>query len=608
MRHKQIVSALDTTKQHNEAIPDTPLAFVRYVSRSHLKWAVGGFFFVTLAQGLSSSLPYMYKMIIDSAQSVSVGSGGIGTVWLWGGLYIVLISLMFVSWRLSGFTGMRWIAGLNATAYNTLFAYVSKHSHAYFSNRFAGSLSSQIGHAAGGAESMAEGLLYNYYSSILSLSFTIIYLASVSTVVAGIFFALIVILIPLNIVLSKRRRVHVVTYSRRATAVTGRTVDTISNIAAVRQFVRQEQEVTSFEKTVASMRWSNLTQRGMSEWIIVLNDAIVTVFEAGILVFVLYLWSQGAVSLGSLVLVFGLLMSVMGTLVFIGNSMSGFVRRYGEIQEGLSEVLLPHEIVDVPGARTLEAYEGKIQFERVSFAYGDQKDREVFSGLNLIIKPGERVGLVGSSGAGKSTFVSLLLRQHELTGGAILIDGQSIAEVTQDSLREAMAVVPQEPLLFHRSIRENIAYGKPDATDEEVANAAEMAQAHDFIEVLPQGYDTLVGERGVKLSGGQRQRIAIARAMLKDAPILILDEATSSLDSESEVAVQKALHTLMEKKTVIAIAHRLSTLREMDRIIVLDKGGIVEDGTHATLLKKRGLYASLWKHQAGGFLQEEERE
>ena len=593
-------------QRREESIPSTPLAFVRYVSRPHLKWAAGGFICVTLAQGLSSSLPYMYKMIIDSAQSVSVGNGNIGTVWLWGGLYIALISMMFVSWRLSGFTGMRWIAGLNATAYNTLFAYVSKHSHAYFSNRFAGSLSSQIGHAAGGAESMAEGLLYNYYSSILSLSFTIIYLASVSTVVAGIFFALIVILIPLNIVLSKRRRAHVVTYSRRATAVTGRTVDTISNIAAVRQFVRQEQEVTSFEKTVASMRWSNLTQRGMSEWILVLNDAIVTVFEAGILVFVLYLWSQGAVSLGSLVLVFGLLMSVMGTLVFIGNSMSGFVRRYGEIQEGLSEVLLPHEIVDVPGARTLEAYEGKIQFERVSFAYGDQKDREVFSGLNLIIKPGERVGLVGSSGAGKSTFVSLLLRQHELTGGAILIDGQSIAEVTQDSLREAMAVVPQEPLLFHRSIRENIAYGKPDATDEEVANAAEMAQAHDFIEVLPQGYDTLVGERGVKLSGGQRQRIAIARAMLKDAPILILDEATSSLDSESEVAVQKALHTLMEKKTVIAIAHRLSTLREMDRILVLDEGAIVEDGTHAALLKKGGLYASLWKHQAGGFLQDDE--
>jgi ABC-type multidrug transport system fused ATPase/permease subunit len=197
------------------------------------------------------------------------------------------------------------------------------------------------------------------------------------------------------------------------------------------------------------------------------------------------------------------------------------------------------------------------------------------------------------------------LRQHELSGGEIYIDRQAIHEVTQDSLRTAMAVVPQEPLLFHRSIRENIAYGKLDATDEEVVETAKMAQAHDFIATLPSGYNTLVGERGVKLSGGQRQRIAIARAMLKNAPILILDEATSSLDSESEVAVQKALHTLMEGKTVIAIAHRLSTLREMDRILVIAEGKIVEDGTHTALLKKGGLYASLWEHQAGGFLQEE---
>jgi ATP-binding cassette subfamily B protein len=605
VRHQQIVSAIDTTKQHNEAIPNTPLRFLWYVSKPHRKWAVGVFFFVTIAQGTSSSFPYIYKMIIDGAQAVSVGKGDINTVWLWGVIYIVAIVLGGVSWRLSGFTGMRWITGLNATAYNTLFEYVSKHSHSYFSNRFAGSLSSQIGHAAGGAESMAEGLPWNYYSSILSLVFTIGYMLTVSPLATGLFFILILISVPLNIFLSKRRRKYVVVYSQNATKVAGRAVDAISNMAAVRQFVRQENEIFSFGKTVATMRASNLTQRSTSEWIIACNAAIVMVFEAGILFSVLYLWSQGAISIGDLVLIFGLLMSVMGTLVMIGNNMNGFIRRYGEIQEGLSEVLLPHEIVDAPNARTLEAYEGKIEFQRMSFAYGDQKNREVFSGLDLVIKPGERVGLVGSSGAGKSTFVSLLLRQHELSGGTILIDGQSVAEVTQDSLREAMAVVPQEPLLFHRSIRENIAYGKPDATDEEVVRAAEMAQAHDFIEVLPQGYDTLVGERGVKLSGGQRQRIAIARAMLKDALILILDEATSSLDSESEVAVQKALHTLMEKKTVIAIAHRLSTLREMDRILVLEKGTIIEDGTHAVLLKKGGLYASLWKHQAGGFLQEE---
>jgi ABC-type multidrug transport system fused ATPase/permease subunit len=233
----------------------------------------------------------------------------------------------------------------------------------------------------------------------------------------------------------------------------------------------------------------------------------------------------------------------------------------------------------------------------------DYQDNKVFQQLNLTIAAGQRLGLVGPSGAGKSTFVSLLLRQYDIESGSIEIDGQNIAEVTQDSLRAAIAVVPQEPALFHRTIRENIAYGKPDATDEEIIEVAKKAYAHDFITSLPLGYDTLVGERGVKLSGGQKQRIAIARAMLKNAPILILDEATSALDSESEVEIQKALHILMVGKTVIAIAHRLSTLREMDRIIVLENGAIAEDGTHDTLLTYGGTYARLWAHQAGGFLE-----
>ena len=226
----------------------------------------------------------------------------------------------------------------------------------------------------------------------------------------------------------------------------------------------------------------------------------------------------------------------------------------------------------------------------------------VFRDFDLHIAAGQRVGLVGHSGAGKTTFVSLLLRQYDLGAGAIEIDGQNIAKVTQDSLRENIAVVPQEPLLFHRSIRENIAYGNPEASEEEIMAAAKQAQAHDFIMTLPDGYDTLVGERGVKLSGGQKQRVAIARAMLKDAPILVLDEATSALDSESEVAIQKALETLMEGKTVIAVAHRLSTLRKMDRIIVLEDGKIIEDGTHEELSQASGTYQKLWEHQAGGFL------
>ena len=255
----------------------------------------------------------------------------------------------------------------------------------------------------------------------------------------------------------------------------------------------------------------------------------------------------------------------------------------------------------MPDATGLVVSKGEIAFNEVTFAYGEQG---VFKDFSVTVPGGQRVGIVGPSGAGKTTFVSLLLRQHDLGGGAILIDGQDIAVVPLDSLRGAIAVVPQEPLLFHRTIRENIAYGKPGATQDEVKEAARRAEAHDFISALPQGYDTLVGERGVKLSGGQRQRVAIARAILKAAPILVLDEATSSLDSESESAIQTALQELMKGKTVIAIAHRLSTIRAMDRIMVIAGGAVVEDGTHTKLLAQGGTYARLWDHQAGGFIAE----
>jgi len=310
-------------------------------------------------------------------------------------------------------------------------------------------------------------------------------------------------------------------------------------------------------------------------------------------------WQTGAVSSGDMVLVLALMSQIAGMMIFLGQSLQSVARTYGEFQEGLKELIVPYEITNHPSAQPLTPTAGHITFTNLTFAYDQQT---IFDNLNLDIKPGERIGLVGPSGAGKSTLVSLLLRQHDLTSGAILIDDQNIAAVTQDSLRSNIALVPQEPMLFHRTIAENIKYGKPDATYDEMVQAADRAQARDFIEALPEQYDTLVGERGVKLSGGQKQRVAIARAMLKEAPILVLDEATSALDSESEVAIQKALESLMENKTVIAVAHRLSTLRKMDRILVIDQGEIVEDGTHDTLSNAGGLYAKLWEYQAGGFL------
>ncbi|MEN9389923.1 MAG: hypothetical protein RLZZ283_23, partial [Candidatus Parcubacteria bacterium] len=322
----------------------------------------------------------------------------------------------------------------------------------------------------------------------------------------------------------------------------------------------------------------------------------------GMLFGAFFLWRDASITTGELIMILAIVSGIMGWFTFIGSSINQFAERYGEVDEGLKEVVRPHDIVDSPDAAVLSSRAGSVEFDAVTFAYNEAN---VFESFSLTIAPGTRVGLVGPSGSGKTTFVSLLLRQHDVKAGAIRIDGMDVRGVTQDSLHGAIAVVPQDPSLFHRTIRENIAYGRPDATDEEVMEAARKAEAHEFILALPEGYNTLVGERGVKLSGGQRQRVAIARALLKAAPILILDEATSSLDSESEAAIQVALKELMEKKTVIAIAHRLSTIRAMDRILVLEGGRVVEDGTHDQLVAKAGgLYARLWAHQAGGFLEE----
>lgn len=582
-------------------IPNTPIRFIMHISKPHKWWAISAFVATTIAQIVSTSVPYIFKSIIDSAQAIASGIGTAHSVWFWATAYVIANTVMFVGWRSSGFVGMIWATGANATAYDVLFKYLSSHSHTYFSNRFAGSLSSKVTHASEGSQSLIEAFIWNYYSTVISLVFTVVFILYVNVLAALIFVLLVVLLIPLNIYLAKYRRPHVVRYSEQSTRARGYAVDAITNIAAVRQFSRREDEQRMFGEEVDRMRLFNLRQWRISEWSLVINNVIIILFEGLVVFAAVYAWTTETITVGQLVMVVTLMINVQGSLVFIGNSMNGFIRRFGEIEEGLTDILVEYELVDKPDSTVLNVGDAQIEWKNVHFQFGENG---VFNDFNLTIHAGQRVGLVGPSGAGKTTFVSLLLRQHDLDEGAICIDEQNIAEVTQDSLREHIAVVPQEPLLFHRTIRENIAYGKLDATEEEIVAVAKKAQAHAFISELSEGYDTLVGERGVKLSGGQKQRVAIARAMLKNAPILVLDEATSALDSESEVAIQKALHELMEGKTVVAIAHRLSTLREMDRIIVLENGKIVEDGTHGELTKAGGTYARLWEHQAGGFLQE----
>ncbi|MDF2798608.1 MAG: transporter ATP-binding protein, partial [Devosia sp.] len=393
--------------------------------------------------------------------------------------------------------------------------------------------------------------------------------------------------------------------------MTGRIVDSYTNIATVKLFSHSNREERYAREAMDGFLDTVYRQMRMFT---VLNVAV-NFSNALLLFFVgatgIYLWLQGTMSPGALAVSLGLVMRFQGMSQWVMWEMSALFENIGTVRDGIASISLPRVVSDAEGAQPIGKVTGDIRFENVSFHYG--KNSGVIEGLNLQIRPGEKIGLIGRSGAGKSTIVNLLLRFYDRQGGSILIDGKDIATVTQDSLRANIGVVTQDTSLLHRSVRDNIAYGRPDATEAEIRQAAELAEAADFIETLSdaqgrKGYDAHVGERGVKLSGGQRQRIAIARVLLKNAPILVLDEATSALDSEVEAAIQSQLQLLMRGKTVIAIAHRLSTIAAMDRLVVLDHGRVVEQGTHAELLEQGGLYAQLWQRQSGGFIEADQSE
>ncbi len=397
------------------------------------------------------------------------------------------------------------------------------------------------------------------------------------------------------------------TSSELRSLVMGRVVDSYTNILTVKLFARARDEDAYVrevidEHTGAIAAHMRLITRFMGT--LAVMNALLLVATAGIGI---TLWGQGQVSAGLVATALPLAWQIANMAGWVSWEVTGIFENVGVVQEGMETIAVPHTLTDVPGARELDVPFGEIRFDKLTFTYGRSDGKRVLDQLDLVIKPGERVGLVGRSGAGKSTLVNLLLRFHEVEQGSIRIDGQDIGHVTQESLRAAIGMVTQDTSLLHRSIAANIGYGHPEATRAQIETAARKAQAHDFIQELHDwkartGYEAHVGERGVKLSGGQRQRIAIARVVLKDAPILVLDEATSALDSEVELAIQDQLLGLMEGKTVIAIAHRLSTIARMDRLIVLEQGRIIEQGTHDELLRLNGHYALLWKHQSGGFL------
>jgi ATP-binding cassette, subfamily B, multidrug efflux pump len=391
--------------------------------------------------------------------------------------------------------------------------------------------------------------------------------------------------------------------------MTGRITDAYTNIATVKLFSHTHREAAYAKSAMGDFMTTAYQQMRLVTLVDQINQALSVLLIGSTMGLSLWLWSHGQVGVGAVAAASAMALRLNGISHWIMWELASLFEHIGTVADGIGILSKHHTVVDKSDAKTLVVPHGEVRFEHVGFAYGE-KNKRVIDELTLRIKPGEKIGLVGRSGAGKSTVVNLLLRFYDIQQGRILIDGQDIAGVTQDSLRASIGMVTQDTSLLHRSVRENIMYGKPDATEEQMRASAAKAEASDFVDGLVdpkgrKGYDAHVGERGVKLSGGQRQRVAIARVMLKDAPILLLDEATSALDSEVEVAIQASLYKLMEGKTVVAIAHRLSTIAAMDRLIVMDKGRIVEQGTHRELLARGGIYARLWQHQSGGFLGED---
>jgi len=483
--------------------------------------------------------------------------------------------------------------------------YLLGQSFSFYQDEFAGRVATKMMQAALGVRETVVKILdvfiyvAVYFTGALLLVGSLDVWMMLPFVVWLVFYVLL-----LRYFLPKMRAISELQSNARS-SMTGRIVDSYTNIMTVKLFAHAGREETyardamdDFLQTVhPQMRYVTMLNTGLD----VSNSLLL--FSVGAIGIVS--WTAGSASVGALAVAIGLVLRLEGMAHWVMWELAGLFENIGMAQDGMGTIARPRIVSDAPDAKTLVVESGRIDFENIRFHYG--KDGGVIEDLSLSVAPGEKVGLVGRSGAGKSTLMNVLLRLYDLEGGQILIDGQDIAGVTQDSLRSQIGVVTQDTSLLHRSVRDNIAYGKPDATEEEIVAAAKRANAHDYILDLVDlqgrtGYDAHVGERGVKLSGGQRQRIAIARVFLKNAPILVLDEATSALDSEVEAAIQDNLYALMEGKTVIAIAHRLSTISSLDRLVVLDKGHIVEEGTHETLAGSEGIYAQLWARQSGGFI------
>ncbi len=571
---------------------DRPFAFVgRHLKR---RWIPHLVILISVlgAVSFSVSTDYALKGVVDA-----LGKGPqAGHVWGALALLICFIAADNMLWRVAAMVGAFTFVGVTGDIRRDLFRHLTGHSPSFFADRQPGTLASRITATSNAIFTVENMATFNVLPPCIAATLSIVYIGTVSLtmalVLAGIFLAVVVLMFKMA---SAGKPLHH-DFAAKAASVDGEMVDLVGNMNLVRAFSAFAREYKRFDGTIGTEMHSRRSSLIYLEKLRITHAILTVLTILGLLYAAVMLWETKQATTGQVVLVCTLGIRILAATRDLAVALVDATQHTARLSEALHTLLQPHDLVDHPEAVPLKGETGaELNFEHVAFKYPD--GRTVFSDFNLTIPPGQSVGLVGKSGGGKSTLFSLLQRFYEIESGTIQINGNDINRVTQESLRECITVVPQDVSMFHRSLRENIRYGRPDATDDEVWKAAEAAHCTDFIKALPEGFETIVGDRGVKLSGGQRQRIAIARAILKDSPVLLLDEATSALDSESEAAIRAAISNLMKGRTVIAIAHRLSTLRDFDRIVVLEEGRISQDGSPEMLSHKEGFYRELLKKE-----------
>ena len=584
------MAALETTLS---GLRGRPFAFLfRYIALhpiGHLVVLVS----VLLAVVCSVSTDFGMKHLIDV---ISLGrEAGAPLVWIAFALLCGLVAADNLLWRVAGYTAHRTFVAVTGDIRRDMFAYLAGHAPGYFASRLPGGLASRISSSANNAFIVLNTAVWSVIPPIVSVILSIVFIGSVYLPLAAVLLTVAFLMGVVVFVLAKRGTPRHRHYAELAAGVDGELVDVISNFGVMRAFGATMRELSRLTGIVDVEMAARRRSLYYMEHLRLIHAVMTALLTAGVVAAGIALWLRGQATVGDIVLVTSLAFRILHGTRDLAVSLVDVTQYVSRLDEAIGALLIPHELADRADAQPLPPGPREVEFRGVTFAYPNRKP--VIDALNLTISPGTRVGLVGFSGAGKSTVLTLLQRFHDVGQGGVLIDGHDIRGLTKASLREVIAIVPQDISLFHRSVRENLCYGRPDATEAQLLSAAETARCRDFIEAMPEGFDTMVGDRGVMLSGGQRQRLAIARALLKDAPILLLDEATSALDTESEQLIQAALDELMKGRTVIAIAHRLSTLRRFDRIIVMDKGCIIDDGSPSALANRPGPYRDLLDKQ-----------